>query len=165
MDSVNEQILKRWPTFQSLLKFLVAILFEWFEPENIKQHILKTCHKKVIDNSERKLNHILKNIISSFTIYYCYDSTVYGCVVRAIDFKWKHMTIYSYLTLILLNFLNGACLPSISVTVRYHFLGYQGKNLMLVSQQFRTCSDCSDMQAARTLLVTNVNHFQFQQGK
>ena len=36
-------------------------------------------------------------------------------------------------------------------TVHYHFQGYQDGNLKLVSQQYRTWSDCTDVQAGLAL--------------
>ena len=41
--------------------------------------------------------------------------------------------------------------PSIFGTVHYHFQGYQGQNVKLVSQQYRACLDYMDVLAGLAL--------------
>ena len=55
------------------------------------------------------------------------------------------------LTLNLLNFLSGIIHLPFFGTLRYHFYGCQDEHLMLVSQQYRAWSDCTDGQAGLAL--------------
>ena len=74
------------------------------------------------------------------------DALVYGNIVIN-----KKKVCEIFLTLNLLNFLKSTGHPSISGTVHHQFWGYQDENLKMVSQQYRTWSDCIDAQVGQAL--------------